>query len=111
MGELCVRLAVRDADHVRMDTSQDGYMLVRGEKVYSVSKDDSGKWMVMDMDQMGKMTSGGLAGFFGGGNDDPKAYKATYVKTGKSESIAGYTGAVYNVKVFENGQLISLKGI
>lgn len=102
-----IKISIRDSDHVRMDTSEKSYMLVKGEKIYSVSRDDDGKWMVMDMDQMKGMASGGLSSMFGAGNSASKTYKAEYEKTGRKENVAGYTGEVYNVRVYEDGREIS----
>lgn len=98
-------LCVRDAEHVRMDTSKDSYTLLRGNKVYAVSREDGG-WQVMDMEQMGSMASG-MGSMFGGGQSDPTEYEMTYIKTGKKEAVAGYTGLVYNAEVKENGKLVS----
>ncbi|MCK5349595.1 MAG: hypothetical protein KAJ25_09410, partial [Desulfobacula sp.] len=47
-----VTIVTRDSRHVRMDTSATSYLLLQEDKVFSVSQDDSGQWMVMDMGQM-----------------------------------------------------------
>ncbi|MFA5906178.1 MAG: DUF4412 domain-containing protein, partial [Desulfobacula sp.] len=103
-------VVTRDSQHVRMNVSPTDYMLLQKGTVYTVSKDDDGKWMVMDMSQMKAMTAGGLAGMMAGGAA-PKAvaekdYTAKYEKTGKKEQVAGYSGEVYNVKVMEGGKLV-----
>ncbi len=36
-------ITVRDASHVRMDTTPDSYMLLKGKKIYIVNKDEDGK--------------------------------------------------------------------
>lgn len=100
-----VTLCARDAQHVRMDTSPTSYMLLSGDKIYSVSRDDEGKWHAMDMDQMKSMGSG-FTSMFGGGSDTPE-YEVRYEKTGKGEKIAGYNGSVYNAVVFEDGKVVS----
>ncbi|MBU1000971.1 MAG: hypothetical protein KKE73_00435 [Proteobacteria bacterium] len=99
-------LCVRDAEHVRMDTSPTSYMLLKGNRVYSVNRDDDGNWQVMDMEKMGAMASG-MGSMFGGGTTDPVDYEMGYTKTGKTEKIAGYTGQVYTAEVKENGKLVS----
>jgi len=99
-------LYVRDAEHVRMDTSKDSYTLLKGDKVYAVSRDDEGRWQVMDMEKMAAMASG-MGSMFGGGGPDPAGYEFSYAKTGRKETVAGYTGLVYNAEVKEKGKLVS----
>lgn len=105
-----ITIVTRDTQHVRMETSPTSYMLLKENKVYSVSQDDTGQWMVMDMDQMkGMSSSQGFMSLFGGGDTNPEpeiTYSATYEKTGQKEKIAGYTGYVYNVETTENGQVV-----
>lgn len=98
-----VTLCTRDANRVRMDTSPTSYMLLKGDKVYSVSRGDDGAWNVMDMDKL-KSMGGGFSMFGGGSTPD---YDVRYEKTGKGEKVAGYSGAVYNAVVFEDGKVIS----
>jgi len=100
-----VTLCTRDNQHVRMDTSPTSYMLLAGDKIYSVSRDDEGNWHAVDMDKMKSMGSS-FTSMFGGGNDTPE-YDVRYEKLGGTEKIAGYSGTVYNSVVFENGQVIS----
>ncbi len=99
-----VTLCTRDAKHVRMDTSPT-YMLLKGDKVYSVSRDDDGVWQCMDMDKMKGMGMSSLTSMFGGGSKPD--YDVRYEKTGKTEKVAGYTGAVYTAVVFEDGKVVS----
>ncbi|MFH2060269.1 MAG: hypothetical protein ABIJ59_15390 [Pseudomonadota bacterium] len=105
-----ITIVTRDIQHVRMETSPTSYMLLKEDKVYSVSQDDTGQWMVMDMDQMrGMSSSQGFMSLFGGGESKPEpeiSYSAAYEKTGQKEKIAGYTGYVYNVETTENGQIV-----
>ncbi|MCK5162293.1 MAG: hypothetical protein KAQ72_01180 [Desulfobacula sp.] len=102
-----VTIVTRDSKHVRMDTSGTSYLLLDGDKVYSVSQDDSGQWMVMDMGQMKAATSGGFTSLFGGAETKTQEeYSATYEKTGQKEKIAGYTGVVYNIEVMEGGNIV-----
>ncbi|MFV0422073.1 hypothetical protein [Oleidesulfovibrio sp.] len=95
-------LCTRDAGHVRMDTSPDSYMLLKGDKVYAVSKDDEGNWHAMDLDQMQGM--GGFTSMFGGGASE---YEVRYEKQNKSEKVAGYSGKVYTAIVYEGGKVVS----
>lgn len=103
-----VTLCTRDSQHVRMDTSPTSYMLLQGNKVYAVNRDDAGNWSVMDMDSMKSM--GGFGSMFGGGAT-PAEYDVRYEKTGKNEKIAGYTGAVYNAVVYEDGKVVNREEI
>ncbi len=104
-------LVTRDNKHVRMNVSPDNYMLLQKNKVYAVSKEDDGKWMVMDMSQMKAMASGGIAGLMAGAKTplppQNKEYTVKYEKTGKKEQIAGYEGVVYNAKTMEGGKIVS----
>ena len=102
-----VTVVTRDARHVRMDTSATSYLLLQEDKVYSVSQDDSGQWMAMDMGQMKAVTSSGFTSLFGGGETKTKKeYSVKYEKTGQKEKIAGYTGVVYDVEVMEGGKVV-----
>ncbi|BCS89140.1 hypothetical protein [Pseudodesulfovibrio sediminis] len=96
-----VTLVTRDAEHVRMDTSETTYMLLSGGKAYSVSC-ENGQCSAMDMGAMMGMVSG--SSMFGGGEDD---YDVRYQDTGRTETVAGYKGSVYTAIVFENGKEIS----
>ena len=104
-------LVTRDNQHIRMNVSLTDYMLLQKGKVYAVSKEDDGKWMVMDMSQIKAMSSGGLAGLLTGGAApmaaQDKEYTVKYEKTGKREQIAGYAGVVYNAKTMEGGKIVS----
>jgi hypothetical protein len=97
-------LCTRDAGHVRMDTSATSYMLLKDNKVYAVSRADDGSWQVMDMDDAGSMGAGVMS-MFGGGS--PPIYDIRYEKTARKEKVAGYTGAVYEALIFEDGKAIS----
>jgi hypothetical protein len=98
-------ISVRDASHVRMDTSPDSYMLLQGKKIYIVSKDEEGNWSAMDLDQM-KGMAGMMGGLFG-----KKAKAAEYdmklKDTGKKEEVAGLKGNVYNATYYENGKVVN----
>ena len=100
-----MKLAMRNANHVRMDTGKDKYILVNGEKVYMVSKRD-GQWTVMDMDVLAGMMSrfGIQAGATSQNADD---YQSSFKNTGRNETVAGYRGSVYVAETKDqSGQLI-----
>lgn len=87
-------ISYRDDDHMRMETGQDGYMLVRGDKVYAVNR-KGGKWQAVDMDEMT-----GMMKMFGQGAVHAAAIREETVRfepTGRSETIAGYKGNEYRV--------------
>ena len=98
-----VTLCTRDTRHVRMDTSPTAYTLLSGGKVYSVNC-DSGQCMVYDLEAVTASMAVGLTSMFGGGSEP--AYEVRYKKTGRTETVAGYTGAVYDTTVLENGKAV-----
>jgi len=104
-----ITIVTRDSHHVRMNTSQSSYMLLRDDKIYSISRDDSGKWMVVDIgQQMKAMSSKGFSNFFGSADTrEQEKCSADYKKTGRTEKIAGYTGNVYIVDIKQGNKLIS----
>ena len=92
-------LQYRDASHVRMETPDGGFLLVKGDKVWMVQRDGK-KWIAMDMAEMGKMMQGfGMSGM--PGMDEPEEdfdpAKATFKRTARTETVAGYKGHVYEV--------------
>jgi hypothetical protein len=98
-------ISVRDASHVRMDTTPDSYMLLQGKKIYIVSKDEEGNWSAMDMDQMK-----GMAGMMGGlFRKKAKAteYDMKLKDTGKKEEVAGLKGNVYSATYYENNKAVN----
>jgi len=97
-----ITLCTRDAKHVRMDTSPNSYMLLKGDKVYAVSTDESGACQVVDMDQM--KSTGGFMSMFGGGS--APEYDVRYEKTGRTEKVAGYSGAIYTAVIYEDGKVV-----
>jgi hypothetical protein len=100
-----MKLAMRDENHIRMDTTGDNYMLVSGQKVYMVSRQGDG-WSVMDMDQLAGMMSR-----FGAQpkniDRDADRYHSSFKKTGRTETVAGYKGTVYIAETRdESGKLV-----
>ncbi|WFS62683.1 hypothetical protein LF599_00570 [Pseudodesulfovibrio thermohalotolerans] len=98
-----VTICARDAKHVRMDSSPTSYTLLADGKVYSVNCEE-GQCQVYDLGAMSAGMSGGMTSMFGGGDSDPD-YEVRYEKTGKTETVAGYKGTVYNAVIFENGKV------
>ncbi|NLD37486.1 MAG: hypothetical protein GX654_11510 [Desulfatiglans sp.] len=98
-------ISVRDASHVRMDTTPDSYMLLQGKKIYIVNKDEEGNWSAIDMDQMK-----GMAGMMGGlFRKKAKAteYDMKLKDTGKKEEVAGLKGNVYSATYYENNKAVN----
>lgn len=104
-GGNTMKLAMRDENHVRMDTGEGSYMLVSGKKVYMISM-QNGQWTVMDMDKLAGLMSGfGVQP--GDTNHEVDSYQSSFKKTGRTETIAGYKGNVYVAETKDgSGQLI-----
>jgi hypothetical protein len=102
-------ISVRDSSNVRMDTTPESYMLLKGKKIYIVSKDEAGNWSAMDLDQM-KGMAGMMGGMFGkkGKISD---YDMKLKDTGKTEEIAGLKGNVFNATYYENNRAVDTKEI
>lgn len=91
-------ISVRDDNHVRMDMDKNNFLLLTGSKTYSVRKEGKG-WVAMDMAEIGKMTSamGGMP-FAGTDEDyDDDSADGEFRDTGRTETVAGYKGRVYEV--------------
>ena len=93
-------VSVRDQNHVRMDMAKDMFLLLKGDKTYSVRK-EGGSWVATDLDEIKKMTAG-----FGGmpmGDDEDEGLQGSVRDTGRTETVAGYKGKVYEV-IDEEGE-------
>lgn len=93
-------ISVRDQKHVRMDVAKDMFLLLKGDKTYSVRKEGSG-WVAMDMDEIRKMTAG--MGGMPMADADDKGPQGSFRDTGRTETVAGYKGKVYEV-IDEDGE-------
>lgn len=95
-GQTRTEVYYQDDNHIRISASQQGYMLVSGDKVYSVMN-QGGKKVAMDMGQMGKA----MAQFSQGGNrsEDNTPGNVEIRKTGRTETVAGYEGHVHEVSI------------
>jgi hypothetical protein len=87
----------KNDDNIRIAVGHGTYMLVTADKVYSVTNND-GKVMVMDMDQVGQFAKQfeGMSPKVENAHPAPSS-KPTFKKTGRTETIAGYEGDVYEV--------------
>ena len=83
-------LSMRDLNHIRLDMAPDSYMLLSGQKVYMVSRQE-GQWGAMDMDEI----SGMMKMFDGQAATQIEERWGTYKSTGRTETVAGYKGTVY----------------
>jgi hypothetical protein len=92
-GTMSMTVSVRDDRHVRIDAGSDMYTLLKGDKVYSVRREGN-RWVAMDLSEMGKMV-GGLAGLVS--EDDDDAGDGEFRDTGRTETVAGYRGKVFEV--------------
>lgn len=82
-----ITIHYKDDQHIRMDSGQQGsYLLIVGKKVYAVSN-HNGKITAIDMDSMPKFTPPAV--------EKKPAGKGSFVKTGRSETVAGIKGEVY----------------
>lgn len=91
-------ISYRDDSHVRMDLSKDNFLLLKGDKTYTVNREGS-RWTAMDLAEIGKLGLGGMAGIFNSDDDDDDEDEGTgsFRDTGRTETIAGYKGKVYEV--------------
>lgn len=97
MGKNRMVISVRDDNHVRMDVDKDNFLLLSGDKTYSVRKEGKG-WVAMDLAEIGKMMgSMPKMPFPGAGEDEDTGPVGSFSNTGRTETVAGYTGRVYEV--------------
>lgn len=93
-------LTYRDDSQIRLQVSEENFMLMADGKVWSVNRDGNG-WTAMDMSAMGDMMRGfGMSGIPGMGGETPDAdggMDVTFRNTGRTETVAGYQGSVYQI--------------
>lgn len=94
-GQTRTEVYYQDDDHIRINAGQDGYMLVSGDKMYSVMT-QGGKKVAMDMSEMGKAMSQFSQGNRSG---DSSSEDVEIRSTGKTETVAGFEGHVHEVSI------------
>lgn len=97
-----LKVAYRDDQHIRMDVGQ-GYLLLKGDKVYSVSQQGK-KWVAMDMSAMVEIMKqmGGMA-MLQQQKQTIDDTDVSFSKTGRSETVAGVKGEVYQISIKHKG--------
>lgn len=88
-------ISYKDDNSIRMDVGNNSWMLVTGSKAYMVTQDD-GETTVIDIDSLPKfaMPKGKPVA-----KADGKEPKVVINKTGRTETIAGIKGDVYDIRV------------
>lgn len=90
----------QDDRNIRVNLSQQGYMLFSGDQMYLVMQ-QGGIQMAMDVRKMGTMVSG-LRDQAVGKNRDPAELIPKIKDSGRRETVAGYSGQVHQVTLGEN---------
>jgi len=86
----------RDDQNVKVDVGDGSYMLVTGSNAYMVQQQGSGM-IATDMDEMGAMLKQSGLGAGNMPTADASMANVQIKKTGRSESVAGYEGEVFEV--------------
>ena len=84
-------ISVRDQQHILMDVGKDHYILLNGDMTYSVGKEGKG-WVAMDLAQLRH-----LASAFAGAANQSVNEISSIRDTGRTETVAGYKGKVFEV--------------
>lgn len=96
-GQAAMTIYYLDDEHIRVDSPKQGFLLVSGDKVYTVVN-QGGMRIAIDMAQMGQM----IKDFQDQSQDQKKSTKtpdAEIVATDRRETVAGYDGIVHRVTV------------
>lgn len=92
----------QDNDYIRLDHTDSDYMVIRDDKAYMVM-DNNGQPQVMDLSAVAGMFSA-LADTMKEDSDMPE-HISNFTATGKTETIAGIKGEVYEVTITKkNGE-------
>jgi hypothetical protein len=102
-GNHTITVSVRDDRTVRMDVAKDMFTLLKGGKTYSVRRDGN-RWLAMDLAEMQKMFAG-MAGI--PSDDEDGGGDIRFRDTGRTETVAGYRGKVYEV-TDDEGQRVEM---
>lgn len=94
------RLYARGHDAYRMATDKDSYMLVIGGKTYLCRKTENG-WRSTDVHSLMRSHGGGSQAM----QQTPARVDVRFRSMHRTERIAGYTGRVYELSIYENGKL------
>lgn len=97
------RLYARGRQAYRMTTAQDSYMLIKNGTTYMCRKTDMG-WRATDMSALARAYGG--QGMSVGAQPTRSDVEVRYKNTGRTEMVAGFTGRVYDVSVYENDRLV-----
>ncbi|MGD9211326.1 MAG: hypothetical protein PVI90_11145 [Desulfobacteraceae bacterium] len=92
-----MELSYRDNTHIRMDTSQQGYMLLTKDKMYMITRQE-GQWQAIDMDQMAGMMQSFGQNASQNMQDDIENIPDELKDSGRTEVVAGYKGKVYLIQ-------------
>jgi len=94
--EITTKLAWNDHGHTRFDAQgQQGYMLARHGKIYSVSNAE-GRTIVMNLSSMSRMMSYSAAGAESGSVADARSVSRIEA-TGRRERVAGIDGKIHRI--------------
>jgi hypothetical protein len=93
-----MKISYKDENTIRIDTMKDSFVLINKDSTLMVNKTPQG-WMAMDMAKMGAMAQSMK------GKQPKNSWSDIKIKkTGKSETVAGFKGQVYNMTSKVNGK-------
>lgn len=101
-GKQNMQVSYKDDNHLRLNMGAESYALYVEGKVYMVTK-AGGSWMATDLAQLKQMMSNMP---FGQKSQPAPASEKDYkmVKTGRTETVAGYEGNVYEFTDLRNNE-------
>lgn len=94
-----LNIAYRDDQHIRIQLTADSYMLVNGKESFMLNRQGD-TWMAMNLASL--KVVGDLSGALDQARSQSRDYQNQPVEikaTGKTETIAGFSGEVYEVTV------------
>ncbi len=108
-GGQTMELSYKDGDHMRMSMPGGQFMLVNGDKTYMV-RQQNGQWVAMDMAAMGQMMQQmrQQSGQQSPAQVEQGSGDVQFRDTGRTETIAGYEGSVYEVTSNDETQEVVL---
>lgn len=101
-GKQSMQISYKDDSHLRLNMGADSYALYVEGKVYMLTK-AGGSWMATDLAQLKQMMSNMP---FAQKEQAPAPSEKDYkmVKTGRTETVAGYEGNVYEFTDLRNNK-------